>query len=137
MEGEVIGINTAILSPSGGSIGIGFAIPSALAAPIVDQLRQYGETRRGWLGVRIQSVDDNIAETLGLGTPHGALVAGIDEKGPAKVAGLEPGDVIATGSPAGVAHFMKPQRFLKPGDVVRCEIEKVGFIENLVVAEVL
>ena len=96
MEGEVIGINTAILSPSGGSIGIGFAIPSALAAPVVDQLRQYGETRRGWLGVRIQSVDDNIAETLGLGTPHGALVAGIDDKGPAKVAGLEPGDVIVT-----------------------------------------
>jgi serine protease Do len=94
MEGEVIGINTAILSPSGGSIGIGFAIPSALAAPVVDQLRQYGETRRGWLGVRIQSVDENIAETLGLGTPHGALIAGVDEKGPSKVAGLETGDVI-------------------------------------------
>jgi serine protease Do len=96
MEGEVIGINTAILSPSGGSIGIGFAIPSALAAPIVDQLRQFGETRRGWLGVRIQSVDDNIAETLGLGTPHGALVAGLDDKGPGKAAGFEVGDVIVT-----------------------------------------
>ncbi len=96
MDGEVIGINTAILSPTGGSIGIGFAIPSALAAPVVDQLRQFGETRRGWLGVRIQSVDENIAETLGLGTPHGALVAGVDEKGPSKVAGLEPGDVIVT-----------------------------------------
>jgi serine protease Do len=96
MEGEVIGINTAILSPSGGSIGIGFAIPSALAAPIVDQLRQFGETRRGWLGVRIQSVDDNIAETLGLGTPHGALIAGVDDKGPGKGAGLEVGDVIIT-----------------------------------------
>ncbi len=96
MDGDVIGINTAILSPTGGSIGIGFAIPSALAAPIVDQLRQYGETRRGWLGVRIQSVDDNIAETLGLGTARGALVAGVDEKGPAKVAGLEAGDVIVT-----------------------------------------
>ena len=96
MEGEVIGINTAILSPTGGSIGIGFAIPSALAAPIIDQLRQFGETRRGWLGVRIQSVDDNIAETLGLGTARGALVAGVDEKGPSKIAGLEPGDVIVT-----------------------------------------
>jgi serine protease Do len=96
MEGEVIGINTAILSPTGGSIGIGFAIPSALAAPVIEQLRQFGETRRGWLGVRIQSVDDNIAETLGLGTARGALVAGVDEKGPSKVAGLEPGDVIVT-----------------------------------------
>ncbi len=96
MDGEVIGINTAILSPTGGSIGIGFAIPSALAAPVVDQLRQFGETRRGWLGVRIQSVDDNIAETLGLGTARGALVAGVDDKGPSKVAGLEAGDVIVT-----------------------------------------
>ena len=96
MEGEVIGINTAILSPTGGSIGIGFAIPSALAAPVIEQLRQFGETRRGWLGVRIQSVDDNIAETLGLGTARGALVAGVDEKGPSKVAGLEAGDVIVT-----------------------------------------
>jgi len=96
MDGEVIGINTAILSPTGGSIGIGFAIPSSLAAPVIDQLRQFGETRRGWLGVRIQSVDDNIAETLGLGTARGALVAGVDEKGPSKVAGLEAGDVIVT-----------------------------------------
>ena len=78
MEGEVIGINTAILSPSGGSIGIGFAIPSSLAQPIVEQLLAFGETRRGWLGVRIQSVDDTIAESLGLGSARGALVAGVD-----------------------------------------------------------
>ncbi|MEN9755096.1 MAG: hypothetical protein RLZ07_1478 [Pseudomonadota bacterium] len=96
MEGEVIGINTAILSPSGGSIGIGFAIPSSLAQPIVDQLISFGETRRGWLGVRIQSVDDTIAESLGLGEARGALVAGVDDKGPSKAAGLEPGDVIIT-----------------------------------------
>jgi serine protease Do len=94
LQGEVIGINTAILSPSGGSIGIGFATPSASVVPVIDQLEQFHETRRGWLGVRIQPVDDAIADSLGLGTARGALVAGIDEKGPAKPAGLQPGDVI-------------------------------------------
>ncbi len=94
MNGDVIGINTAILSPSGGSIGIGFAVPSALARPIIDQLLQFGETRRGWLGVRIQNVDESIAESLSLKEPKGALVAGVDDKGPSKPAGIEPGDVI-------------------------------------------
>ncbi len=94
MAGEVIGINTAILSPSGGSIGIGFATPAATVIPVIDQLEKYGETRRGWLGVRIQNVDDTIAESLNLGQLRGALVAGTDEKGPAKAAGLKAGDVI-------------------------------------------
>jgi serine protease Do len=94
LNGEVIGINTAIISPSGGSIGIGFAVPSKTATPVIEQLRQFGETRRGWLGVRIQQVTDEIAETLGMKLTHGALVAGIDDKGPAKPAGIEPGDVI-------------------------------------------
>jgi serine protease Do len=94
LNGEVIGINTAIISPSGGSIGIGFAIPSDSAMPVIDQLQKYGEARRGWLGVRIQQVTDNLAESLDLGTPHGALVAGIDDKGPAKPAGIQPGDVV-------------------------------------------
>ena len=94
LDGEVIGINTAIISPSGGSIGIGFAVPSKTAMPVVDQLRQFGETRRGWLGVRIQQVTDEIAESLNLKPARGALVAGIDEKGPAKPAGIEAGDVI-------------------------------------------
>jgi serine protease Do len=94
MNGEVIGINTAILSPTGGSVGIGFAVPASTAVPIISQLREFGETRRGWLGVRIQSVDDATAEALNLGRPRGALVAGIDDKGPAKPAGLEVGDVI-------------------------------------------
>jgi len=94
LQGEVIGINTAILSPSGGSIGIGFATPSASVAPVIDQLEKYHETRRGWLGVRIQPVDDAIADSLGLGAARGALVAGVDDKGPAKPAGLLPGDVI-------------------------------------------
>jgi len=94
MNGEVIGINTAIYSPSGGSIGIGFAVPSKNAVAVVDQLRQYGEVRRGWLGVRIQQVTDDIAESLGLKPVRGALVAGVEEKGPAKPGGIEPGDVI-------------------------------------------
>jgi serine protease Do len=94
LNGEVIGINTAIISPSGGSIGIGFAIPSDSAMPVIDQLQKYGEARRGWLGVRIQQVTDNLAESLDLGTAHGALIAGLDDKGPAKPAGMQPGDVV-------------------------------------------
>ena len=96
MAGEVIGINTAILSPSGGSIGIGFATPANTVMPIIDQLRQFHEVRRGWLGVRIQSVDDQIAESLSLGKPRGALVAGIDQNGPAGPAGIVAGDVIVS-----------------------------------------
>ena len=94
LEGEVVGINTAIISPTGGSIGIGFAIPSELALPVIDQLREFGETRRGWLGVRIQQVSDEIAESLGMDEAKGALVAGVTEGGPAEDAGLLPGDVV-------------------------------------------
>lgn len=96
MNGEVVGINTAIYSPSGGSIGIGFAIPSALAKPVVAQLQQFGRPRRGWLGVRIQAVTDEIAESLGLDKAHGALVASVSDKGPAQVAGIQPGDIVLT-----------------------------------------
>jgi serine protease Do len=94
MDGEVVGINTAIISPSGTSAGIGFAIPSNTATAVISQLRQFGETRRGWLGVRIQQVTDDIAESLNIKPPRGALVAGVDDKGPAKPAGIEPGDVV-------------------------------------------
>ena len=94
MAGEVIGINTAILSPTGGSIGLGFATPSATVMPIIEQLKSFGETRRGWLGVRIQNVDDAIAESLGLGTARGALVAGVTPGGPAEPSGIKTGDVI-------------------------------------------
>lgn len=94
MQGEVIGINTAIYSPSGGSVGIGFAIPSALAKPVVAQLIEYGRTRRGWLGVRIQSVTDEIAESLSLDKARGALVASLTEDGPAAKAGIKQGDII-------------------------------------------
>lgn len=94
LKGEVIGINTAIFSPSGGSIGIGFSIPSNLAKPIITDLQKYGKTRRGWLGVRIQSVSDDLAENLGLKDQHGALVAQVSPGGPAAKAGIKPGDVI-------------------------------------------
>jgi serine protease Do len=94
LKGEVIGINTAIFSPSGGSVGIGFAIPSNLAKPVVDQLIKFGKTRRGWLGIRIQTVTKEIADSLGLGDVRGALVASLTEGGPAEKAGLQQGDVI-------------------------------------------
>jgi serine protease Do len=94
LKGEVVGVNTAIISPSGGSIGIGFAVPAKTAMAVIDQLRQFGETRRGWLGVRIQQITDDIAESLGMKQTRGALIAGVDDKGPAKPAGIEPGDVV-------------------------------------------
>ncbi len=94
LDGDVIGVNTAIISPSGGSIGIGFAVPSKTVVGVVDQLRQFKEVRRGWLGVRIQQVTDEIGESLNIKPPRGALIAGVDEKGPAKPAGIEPGDVV-------------------------------------------
>ena len=94
LDGEVVGVNTLIISPSGGSIGIGFAVPSKTVIGVVDLLRQFGELRRGWLGVRIQQVTDEIAESLSIKPARGALIAGIDDKGPAKPAGIEPGDVV-------------------------------------------
>jgi serine protease Do len=94
LDGEVIGVNTLIISPTGGSIGIGFAVPSKTVAGVVEQLRQFGELRRGWLGVRIQQVTDEIAESLNIKPARGALIAGVDDKGPAKPAGIEPGDVV-------------------------------------------
>ena len=94
MKGEVIGINTAIISPSGGSIGIGFAVPTELAQNIVNQLIEFGETRRGWLGVRIQPVTDEIAESLGLDSARGALVSGVVAGGPVDNGEIRAGDVI-------------------------------------------
>jgi serine protease Do len=94
MDGEVVGINTAIYSPSGGSIGIGFAVPSALAKPVIEQLKEHGRTRRGWLGVRIQLVTDEIAESLGLDKARGALVASVTETGPADKGGIKAGDIV-------------------------------------------
>jgi serine protease Do len=95
VEGDVIGVNTAILSPSGGSIGIGFSMSSSVVTKVVDQLKEFGETRRGWLGVRIQEVTTDVAEALELSSAKGALVTDVPD-GPSKEAGLAAGDVIIT-----------------------------------------
>ncbi|MEO1039755.1 MAG: Do family serine endopeptidase [Pseudomonadota bacterium] len=94
MNGDVIGVNTAIFSPTGASVGISFSVPSNIAAPVVDQLLEYGETRRGWLGVNVQRVDEAMASALGLDAPRGAVVTRITDGGPADEAGMEPGDLI-------------------------------------------
>lgn len=94
MNGEVVGINSAIFSPSGGSVGIGFSIPANTAKSVVNQLVKFGETRRGWLGVKIQTVTPDIAESMGLKTPRGALVADVTKGSPSEKAGLQSGDVI-------------------------------------------
>jgi serine protease Do len=94
MQGNVIGVNSAIFSPSGGSVGIGFAIPANLAREVVDQLRSFGQARRGWLGVRVQEVTSDIAEGLGLPTTQGALVADVTDGSPAAKAGIQNGDLI-------------------------------------------
>jgi serine protease Do len=94
LQGQVIGINTAIYSPTGGSVGIGFAIPSNLAKGVVDQLISFGSTKRGWIGVSVQEVTDDIAESLGITATTGALVAAVTPDGPAAKAGIKQGDII-------------------------------------------
>lgn len=94
MSGEVIGVNSAIFSPTGGSVGIGFAVPMALASPILSQLQEFGETKRGWLGVHIQTVTEEIAESLDLEDARGALVASVAAGGPADTAGIRDKDII-------------------------------------------
>jgi serine protease Do len=93
MKGEVVGVNTAILSPNGGSIGIGFAMSASVVSRVIEQLRDFGETRRGWLGVRIQNLDPDMADALGLASAEGAVVTDVPE-GPALEAGMKAGDVV-------------------------------------------
>ena len=134
LDGEVIGINTAIFSPSGGSVGIGFAIPTALAKPLIDQLVTYGRPRRGWLGVRIQTVTDEIAEGLGMTEARGALVAGVAEDGPAKAAGIEAGDVILTFDGKPVAEMRRLPRLVAESSVgkeVEVEVWRRGALVRL------
>src|ERR1700744_1933661 len=94
MDGNVVGVNSAIYSPTGGSVGIGFSIPSNLVKEVTAQLRQFGQARRGWVGVRIQAVTDDIAEGLGLPNTQGALIADVTPNGPAAKGGMQNGDFI-------------------------------------------
>ncbi|MAP94633.1 MAG: Do family protease, partial [Ponticaulis sp.] len=94
LDGDVVGVNTAIISPTGGSVGIGFSVPANLVTIIVDQLIENGRVHRGWLGANIQSVDAALAKTYGLNTPAGVIVTSVEEGSPGEAAGLEIGDLI-------------------------------------------
>ncbi len=129
MDGNVIGVNTAIFSPSGLSVGIGFAIPSQLASNVIGQLRRFGEVRRGWLGVRIQSVNEELAEGLKLDRPRGALVASVTTDGPAETAGIVQGDVIIEFDGREVREMRKLPRMVAEtaiGDVVDVVVWRKG-----------
>jgi len=135
MEGEVIGVNTAILSPNGGSIGIGFAMSSRVATGVIQQLLDYGETRRGWLGVRIQDVTEDLAEGLGLEEARGALVTDVPE-GPAAEAGMQSGDVIVSFEGADISDTRDLVRRVgntEVGKDVRIDVVRNGETETLTV----
>ena len=129
MKGEVIGVNSAILSPSGGNIGIGFAIPSAQAQPIIEQLKKFGRTHRGWLGVKIQEVTEEIAESVGLPKAGGALVLGINPNSPALKADIKVGDIITQFNGKEVGAMRKLPRIVaetKVGTKVAVEVWRAG-----------
>nr|WP_308917165.1 Do family serine endopeptidase [Jannaschia sp. LMIT008] len=133
MDGEVIGVNTAILSPNGGSIGIGFAMASNVVTNVVEQLEEFGETRRGWLGVRIQDVDPELAEALGLVEARGALITDVPD-GPALDAGIEPRDVILTFDGVDIADTRQLVRTVGSapvGEAVRVVIFRDGETQTL------
>ena len=115
--GDVIGINTAIFSPSGGSIGLGFAIPSNTAQRIVDQLKRYGETRWGWIGVRLQTPSDDLAGGFHLASAEGALIARVDKGGPADMAGLLEGDLVLSVAGSEVKHARQLPRIVAQAPV--------------------
>ncbi|AJE48216.1 serine protease Do [Celeribacter indicus] len=135
MDGEVIGVNTAILSPNGGSIGIGFSMASNVVTRVVDQLKEFGETRRGWLGVRIQDVTPDVAEAMGLEQARGALVTDVPE-GPSKEAGIESGDVIMSFDGTDVADTRELVRTVgntEVGKAVRIVVFRDGKTQTLMV----
>ncbi|MCV2877183.1 Do family serine endopeptidase [Rhodobacteraceae bacterium XHP0102] len=133
LEGEVIGVNTAILSPNGGSIGIGFSMASAVVSDVVNQLQQFGETRRGWLGVRIQDVSQDIADGLSLDEARGALVTDVPE-GPARDAGVEVGDVILSFDGQDIEDTRELVRVVAAapvGETVEMDVLRAGAMETL------
>jgi serine protease Do len=135
MDGQVVGVNTSILSPNGGSIGIGFSMSSNVVTKVVDQLKQFGETRRGWLGVRIQDVTPDVAEAMGLAEASGALVTDVPD-GPAKDAGIAAGDVITRfdGQPVADAGDLTRRVADAPiGEAVPVIVQREGRTETLAV----
>ena len=129
MKGEVVGVNTAIISPSGGSIGIGFSIPSKLAKRIVEQLIKHGEVRRGWLGVRVDEVSEKLAKEAGLEKPRGAVVSRVDKGGPADKAGLKKGDIVLRFGADEIANMrgmLKVVANAPVGQTVEIEILRAG-----------
>ncbi len=135
LDGKVIGVNTAITSPSGGSVGIGFAVPASLAAPVIDQLRRFRETRRGWLGVRIQSVTDEIAAAFeGFGAARGALVAEVMPDSPAEKGGIKPGDIVLSFDGKPVERMRSLPRIVSDAEVdavAPIEVWRSGKVERL------
>jgi serine protease Do len=134
INGEVIGVNSAIFSPSGGNIGIGFAIPSTLVKPVLQQLREYGRTHRGWLGVKIQHVTEEIADSIGLKSTNGALVLEVNPKSPADKAGVEVGDVILSFNGQAIREMRKLPRLVaetKVGTKVGMTVWRKGDEKNL------
>jgi serine protease Do len=135
MDGDVIGVNTAILSPNGGSIGIGFSMSSNVVSRVIAQLEKYGETRRGWLGVRIQDVTKDVAEAMGLDKVAGALVTDVPD-GPAKDAGMLAGDVITTFDGVDVTDTRELVRivgYAEVGKAVRVVVFRDGATQTLLV----
>ncbi|UWQ29875.1 Do family serine endopeptidase [Leisingera sp. M523] len=133
MDGDVVGVNTAILSPNGGSIGIGFSMASNVVVKVVDQLKKFGETRRGWLGVKIQDVDADLAEAIGLDKARGALVTDVPE-GPAKEAGVLAGDVIVSfdgGDVKDTRGLVRQVGNAEVGKTVRLVVYREGKTETL------
>lgn len=125
LNGEVIGINTAIFSPSGGSVGIGFAIPSTLAQSVIKQLINYGHTRRGWLGVQIQMVTDDIAESLGMKKVQGALISNITKDSPAEKAGIKAGDVMLSFNGQAINEMRNLPRIVAETDIGKKAIAQI------------
>ena len=129
MDGEVIGINTAIYSPTGGSVGIGFAIPSSLAKPVIADLKKFGKFRRGWLGVHIQTLDQDMADSMGLSSEKGALVVSVIKDGPAAKSNIKDGDVILKFDGKEVSEMRRLPRIVAEtpiGKVVDVEIWRKG-----------
>ena len=129
MDGHVIGINTAIFSPSGGSVGLGFAIPSSLAEPVVAQLKTNGRVERGLLGVQIQPVTEELAQSMALGSEKGALVAQVQPDSPALAAGIKSGDVIKSVDGKNIETIRDLTRMIsavKPGTSVKLDLWRDG-----------